>query len=159
MLADILPGGVRPVELDRVEALDLDGAKALQAFDTQQLARDLRVSGGGFRVSGTRQKPVKSNLLHGNRPRVVGKFHATGDVMGKWIAVVCAAGFLAGYASEPMTDEQRQMAFQYLMAQQNRPQAPAPQPYYMPVPAPAPVAQPRNCISNVNGNTVYTNCN
>ena len=68
--------------------------------------------------------------------------------VGKWVAAVCAAGCLAGCASEPMTDEQRQMAFQYLMAQQaNRP--PPPQPYYM----------PRNCISNVNGNTIYTNCN
>jgi len=81
-----------------------------------------------------------------------------GLVAGKWIAVVLAGGCLAGCASEPMTDEQRRMAFQYLMAQQaNRP--PPPQPYYMPVPAPAPVAQPRNCISNVNGNTIYTNCN
>lgn len=74
----------------------------------------------------------------------------------KWDAAVCAAGCLAGCASEPMTDEQRQMAFQYLMAQQaNRP--PPPQPYYMPT-TPAPAA-PRNCISNVNGNTIYTNCN
>lgn len=79
-----------------------------------------------------------------------------GLVAGKWIAGICAVACLAGCASEPMTDEQRQMAFQYLMAQQaNRP--PPPQPYYMPVPAP--VAQPRNCISNVNGNTIYTNCN
>ncbi|WP_456717837.1 MULTISPECIES: hypothetical protein [unclassified Bradyrhizobium] len=55
-----------------------------------------------------------------------------------------------------MTPEQRAFAAQYLLAQQaNRP--PPPQPYYMPVPAPAPV--PRNCISNVNGNTIYTNCN
>jgi len=47
-------------------------------------------------------------------------------------------------------------AAQYLLAQQaNRP--PPPQPYYMPVPAPAPA--PRNCISNVNGNTIYTNYN
>ena len=81
-----------------------------------------------------------------------------GGVNGKWAAVFFAAVCLAGCASEPMTDEQRRMAFQYLMAQQaNRP--PPPQPYYVPVPAPAPVAAPRNCISNVNGNTVYTNCN
>ena len=76
--------------------------------------------------------------------------------VGKRVAAVCAAGCLEGCSSEPMTDEQRQMAFQYLMAQQaNRP--PPPQPYYMPT-TPAPAA-PRNCISNVNGNTIYTNCN
>lgn len=79
-----------------------------------------------------------------------------GLVAGMCIAVVLAGGCLAGCASEPMTDEQRQFAMQYLLAQQaNRP--PPPQPYYMP--PPAPVAQPRSCISNVNGNTVYTNCN
>jgi hypothetical protein len=53
-------------------------------------------------------------------------------------------------------DDASAFAAQYLLAQQaNRP--PPPQPYYMPVPAPAPA--PRNCISNVNGNTIYTNCN
>lgn len=58
-----------------------------------------------------------------------------GGFRGKSVVIVCA---------------------QYLLAQQaNRP--PPPQPYYMPVPAPAPA--PRNCISNVNGNTIYTNCN
>jgi hypothetical protein len=81
-----------------------------------------------------------------------------GSFVAKWVAVACAAASLAGCASEPMTDEQRQFAMQYLLAQQaNRP--PPPQPYYVPIPAPAPVAQPRNCISNVNGNTIYTNCN
>ncbi|SDK42565.1 hypothetical protein [Bradyrhizobium ottawaense] len=81
-----------------------------------------------------------------------------GRFWGKWIAIAVAAGCLAGCASEPMTPEQRAFAAQYLLAQQaNRP--PPPQPYYMPVPAPAPVAQPHNCISNVNGNTIYTNCN
>jgi hypothetical protein len=68
---------------------------------------------------------------------------------------------LSGCASEPMTDEQRQFAMQYLLAQANRP---PPQPYVLPMPAPvqpAPVViqQPRNCISTVNGQSIYTNCN
>lgn len=79
-----------------------------------------------------------------------------GGFRGKLVVVVCVAAGLAGCASEPMTPEQRAFAAQYLLAQQaNRP--PPPQPYYMPVPASAPA--PRNCISNVNGNTIYTNCN
>jgi PBP1b-binding outer membrane lipoprotein LpoB len=74
------------------------------------------------------------------------------------LIVAAFAATLAGCASEPMTDEQRQMAFQYLMAQQNRPPPPQPQPYYVPV-NPAPVNPSVNCISNHVGNQTYTNCN
>lgn len=68
---------------------------------------------------------------------------------------------LTGCTSEPMTPEQRELAMQYLLAQQAR-QAPPPQPYYVPPPAPAPVIvqqRPTNCITNQVGNTMYTNCN
>lgn len=65
---------------------------------------------------------------------------------------------LAGCASEPMTDEQRQFAMQYLLAQANRP---PPQPYVLPMPAPVqPVQQApmRTCQSMVNGQYITTNC-
>jgi hypothetical protein len=39
-LADFLPDRVRTVELDRIQALDLDGAEASQALDPKELARD-----------------------------------------------------------------------------------------------------------------------
>jgi hypothetical protein len=41
-LADLAPGRVLPVQLDRVEALDLDGPEAAQAADAEEFARDLR---------------------------------------------------------------------------------------------------------------------
>lgn len=69
------------------------------------------------------------------------------------IAILGAALALSGCATEPMTDEQRQFAMQYLM---NRPQ---PQPYVQPMPAPIQQNSPRNCISSVAGQTIYTNCN
>jgi cell division septation protein DedD len=68
---------------------------------------------------------------------------------------------LTGCASEPMTDEQRAIAMQYLL---NRPQ---PQPYVLPMPAPvqplpvqpAPqVVAPRSCQSTINGQTINTTC-
>lgn len=62
---------------------------------------------------------------------------------------------LCGCASEPLTDEQRQLAMQYLL---NRPQ---PQPYVLPMPAPIqPIQQsaPRMCQSTVNGQTINTTC-
>lgn len=69
---------------------------------------------------------------------------------------VLLALLLGGCASEPMTDEQRQLALQYLM---NRPQ---PQPYVLPMPPPVqpvqPVQQPRICQSQVNGQTINTTC-
>lgn len=71
----------------------------------------------------------------------------------KLAAILGISIILTGCASEPMTDEQRQMAFQYLMARQ----ANQPAPYVAPMPV-AP-ARPTNCISNQSGSTVYTNCN
>lgn len=62
---------------------------------------------------------------------------------------------LSGCASEPMTDEQRQFAMQYLLAQQNRP---PPQPYVLPMPAPTQQVQPRTCTSMVNGQMINTTC-
>jgi hypothetical protein len=40
-LADIFPHRMRPVEPDRIEALDLDAAKTAQAFDTEKLPWNL----------------------------------------------------------------------------------------------------------------------
>lgn len=74
----------------------------------------------------------------------------------KWLGVGLLVSVVAGCASgpsQPMTDEQRQLAMQYLLS---RPQQPQPQPYVLPIPA-APV-RPQQCISNVNGQSIYTNC-
>jgi hypothetical protein len=67
---------------------------------------------------------------------------------------------LAGCASEPMTDEQRQFAMQYLLARANQP---PPQPYMLPAPAPVqpiqqPIQSPRTCQSYVNGQYINTTC-
>lgn len=68
---------------------------------------------------------------------------------------------LSGCASDQSseaTPEQRQMALQLLMNQQRQP---PPQPYVLPMPAPVqPIQQPapRSCVSNVNGQTITTNC-
>jgi len=62
---------------------------------------------------------------------------------------------LSGCASEPMSDEQRQIALQYLL---NRPQ---PQPYVLPMPAPVQAPPPsttRLCQSVVNGQVINTTC-
>lgn len=74
--------------------------------------------------------------------------------MGQLILAICAAAILSGCASRPMTPEQRQFAAEYFLSQQERYKPPAP--YYMPMPAQSPA--PRNCMSNVIGNTIYTNC-
>jgi hypothetical protein len=40
-VADIFPNRVRPIQLDRIQALDLDATRASVALDPQELARDL----------------------------------------------------------------------------------------------------------------------
>jgi hypothetical protein len=42
VLANIFPNDMRPIELDRIEALYFDTAEASSAFDPQQFTRDLR---------------------------------------------------------------------------------------------------------------------
>jgi len=75
--------------------------------------------------------------------------------MGRFILAICAAASLSGCVTRPpLTAEQRQFWDQYFLAQQARYQPP--QPYYMPMPAQS--APARNCMSNVTGITVYTNC-
>lgn len=73
---------------------------------------------------------------------------------------VLLALLLGGCASEPMTDEQRQFAMQYLLAQQAHP----PQPYVLPMPQQpqpymVPIPHQTNCASTVNGQIINTTCN
>ena len=65
--------------------------------------------------------------------------------------LILSLGGCAGYQTTDLTPEQRT---RLAIAVLSRPQ---PQPYMLPMPAPP--AAPRNCISTVSGQTIYTNCN
>jgi hypothetical protein len=41
-LPDILPDGMRPIKSDGIRLLNFDNTKTTDAFDAQQMARDLR---------------------------------------------------------------------------------------------------------------------